>query len=257
MGSFSKGFALLLLVFLVVSSLLIIQLVGAQSIPKPSVPEFTVKWLNQSYTVPVSYSIDPYTGQSIKHPSYYVDNSSIQITIKNQPFVPYKDTINGWTISLFYNIREKGHYTDTWKNIYLTDELPVASYDSQYTVYTYPVQHYSNAPDEYYLGSLLVQITEGGQVDFQVQAMIGYVHRILQGSFAPYYFNGTQSDWSPTQTVTIPASNVSPNPTVTPSPTPIVPEFSWLAILPLLLSVFSVAVILSLRKSISQNKPNG
>jgi hypothetical protein len=238
MGTKSKSFTLVLILILAISSLSLIMVkpANAQSMPKPSVPEFNVKWLNQSYTVPVSYSIDPYTGQSIKHPSYYADNSSIQITIKNQPFVPYKDTINGWTISLFYNIREKGHYTDKWKNIYLTDELPVASYDSQYTVYTYPVQHYSNAPDEYYLGSLLVQITEGGQVDFQVQAMIGYVHRILQGSFAPYYFNGTQSDWSPTQTVTIPASNVSPNPTVTPSPTPTVPEFSLWAI-PLLLTI--------------------
>jgi hypothetical protein len=75
------------------------------------------------------------------------------------------------------------------------------------------------------------------------------VHRILQGSFAPYYFNGTQSDWSPTQTVTIPASNVSTNPTVTPSPTPTVPEFSWLAILPLCVSVFLVAVYFKHRRT--------
>jgi hypothetical protein len=42
--------------------------------------------------------------------------------------------------------------------------------------------------------------------------------------------------------------------TTTPAPT--VPEMSWLVIVPLLLSVFSVAVIFRHRKAISQNKSN-
>jgi hypothetical protein len=38
-----------------------------------------------------------------------------------------------------------------------------------------------------------------------------------------------------------------------PSPTPTVPEFSWLTILPLLISVFSVAVVLRHRKLVKQH----
>jgi hypothetical protein len=32
------------------------------SIPKPSVPEFTVKLVDSSYDIPASSLIDPYTG---------------------------------------------------------------------------------------------------------------------------------------------------------------------------------------------------
>lgn len=67
----------------------------AQSIPTPSVPEFTVKFVNASYEVPTSYSTDPYTGQNVTHSSYFVENSSIELTITNQPFVSFIDNING------------------------------------------------------------------------------------------------------------------------------------------------------------------
>lgn len=41
-----------------------------------------------------------------------------------------------------------------------------------------------------------------------------------------------------------------------PTPTPTVPEFSLLVIIPLMFSLFAVAVVLSHRKPISQHKPN-
>jgi hypothetical protein len=53
-----------------------------------------------------------------------------------------------------------------------------------------------------------------------------------------------------------PSPSPSSSPSITPSPSPTVPEQSWLTILPLLLFVFSVAVILMYRKTLSQNKPN-
>jgi hypothetical protein len=48
----------------------------------------------------------------------------------------------------------------------------------------------------------------------------------------------------------------SPNPTPTSTPNPTVPEFSWLVIVPMLPSLFFVAVILRHRRTISQNKPD-
>ena len=92
----------------------------------------------------------------------------------------------------------------------------------------------------------MIQIPAGGQIDFQVEAKIGYVHRIIQGAFAPYYFNGTESEWSNIQTVSIPVSSTSE------SPTPTVPEFPVIILLPVLLSLFSVAVLFKHRKTRNQ-----
>jgi hypothetical protein len=89
-------------------------------------------------------------------------------------------------------------------------------------------------------------LVNGGSVDFQVQALIGSVHRISniaggnQSPFElfPWVFDGQTSDWSNAQTVNIPetSSSVSPSPTV--------PEFSVTVILPLFVVMpFIVAVI--------------
>jgi hypothetical protein len=87
-------------------------------------------------------------------------------------------------------------------------------------------------------------IPYGIAVDFQVQALIGYVHRypIINSEI----FNGTESDWSNTQTITIPetSSSTSPNPT----PTPNVPEFSSLTILLLLSIMLATAGLLVYHK---------
>ena len=50
---------------------------------------------------------------------------------------------------------------------------------------------------------------------------------------------------------TMTTHNTQPSPTSTPSPTPTIPEFSWLAILPFLISMLLVEVILGHRKSTS------
>lgn len=47
-------------------------------------------------------------------------------------------------------------------------------------------------------------------------------------------------------------STTASTPTATSSPTPSIPELSWLAIIPLLLSMFSVAVILRHRKPVKK-----
>ena len=65
MGSVSKSFSLLLIVLLAVSSLIIAKPAFAQTIPTPSVPEFTVQNVVYiSYLAPIT-TIDPYTGQNV------------------------------------------------------------------------------------------------------------------------------------------------------------------------------------------------
>jgi hypothetical protein len=209
-------------------------------IPVPSVPEFTVKFVNSSYEVPAGSSINPYTGQKVPIPSYYVENESFELTIKNQPFVSFIDDY-GANISLFYSVRYKGHYAENWTYLFNPEGGFAPQSNSGYTVISCS------------LGSFNGLSSSGGKVDFQVQAMIGYTTSSLP-PYNPftYQFIGKTSDWSSTQAVTIPASSTSastsPSPTPTsPSPTPTVPEFPILTIL-LVFIVLSLFIIVVLAK---------
>ncbi len=107
MGSTSKGFSLLFVVILAVSSLIIVESATAQSIPKPSVPEFTLKYVDHSYDVPptTTTTIDPYTGKQTQatQPGYRVENKTLDVIIKNQNFTAYEDTNAQRNYALYYN----------------------------------------------------------------------------------------------------------------------------------------------------------
>jgi hypothetical protein len=112
------------------------------------------------------------------------------------------------TINCYYNIRVKGHFATEWNEPFeRATQYPQQDYGSQYTVVLY--------------NGIL---TYEGQMDFQVQTLIGSVDRAdppdgswMQRMYAPIWaFNGEKSDWSDTQTLTMPASTPSPT---TPSPT--------------------------------------
>ena len=93
MGRISKTFALFLTLITVMSCLTIVMVKppSAQSIPKPSVPEFTVQLVDRSYDEPPTYQKDPSTGQDkLVWIGGHIDNKTIDFTIKNQPFIPYK-----------------------------------------------------------------------------------------------------------------------------------------------------------------------
>ena len=123
------------------------------------------------------------------------------------------------------------------------------------TAYKYRSPTYNFPPYYGYYNYDLGNITFGGQVDFRVQAIIGYSTRINTTFSGPpiglepgesyhyYIFTGQSSNWSNIQTITIPEGTVStsasPNSTTStqnPTSTPTVPEFSpWT--IPLLLTV--------------------
>jgi hypothetical protein len=95
-----------------------------------------------------------------------------------------------------------------------------------------------------------------GQMDIQVEALEGYTTRNVDPARAHilwsvyiYTFYGEESGWSNTQTVALGGSvsvSTSPFPTYNPSPsqTPTVPELSWIIVLPLLVSMLSIAAII-------------
>jgi hypothetical protein len=129
-------------------------------------------------------------------------------------------------------LREKGPYEENWTYVYTVDNYYMPQSTAGYTTLVYLID--ANRPP------LWDNLVDGGAVEFQVQAMIGHIGRTV--GFASWYFSGQSSDWSPTQTVTVPANSNSPTPTAN------VPKLPWLVIVPLLLSVFSLAVLFRYRK---------
>ena len=215
----SKPVTLLLITLLAVPSLVMVSRVLAQSIPKPSVPEFTLELVDSSYDVPTTHEINPYTGENVTYEGYHVKSTSIQVKIENQPFAPYeRQDLNeafNRTIYFFYNIRIKGFYTDNWIELYNpSDGYPQWS-DSQYTLFSYVW----GGDGGTLMGSKSVNLPAGGEVDFQVEAMIGYVHRSGEPPWFPWTFYGETSGWSNTQTITIAESQTS-SPESTPTLSP-------------------------------------
>ena len=112
MGNMGKGLALALVLVMAISSLslMIIKPAFAQSVPTPSVPEFTVRFVDRSYDVPVTTTTttDPFTGKQVTTSSggYHVTNKTIDITINNQAYSSI-DLGNGTIIQLYYLLRRK------------------------------------------------------------------------------------------------------------------------------------------------------
>jgi hypothetical protein len=223
MGNLKHG-TILLGIVLVALTIIAPLTVYAQTSTKPAVPEFSLKYFEHPYDVPPTTSVDPYTGKTVTvQEGYHIENRSIEVVIKNQPFSSYTDSV-GNNIALLYNIRWKGHFEDSWK--YCAGEP--ATFDN-----TKDYVHASGSTNTVAVGGLnsksadynfFVYIpsgsSQGGQVDFQVKALFGYSNRVYAGDQIPlgatYYYNftGAESDWSNIQTF-----NLDNNSTTTASPT--------------------------------------
>lgn len=222
MRSSGKFFSLLFIVILAATSLTILQTTTAQTTPKPSTPEFTLTLITHPYDVASVTTTDPYTGKTkIIQEGYHVENKTIEVTIKNQPFIPYNDA-NGNYVMLSYNVSLKGHYTDDWEYYPIAIKTPLKATTGEYTVVTFGIYN----PDIQYIFN--INIPESGEIDFQVKSLIGYYiikevrYPVPGGPFYNITFVGQASDWSNIQTISIPDGLVTtstPNPTETPTST--------------------------------------
>ncbi|MCW4029458.1 MAG: hypothetical protein NWE92_07415 [Candidatus Bathyarchaeota archaeon] len=220
---------------------------NAQSIPKPSVPEFTLKYVDNSYDVPSTYSTDPYTGRNVlTQTGYHVENKSIEVIIKNQPFNSYRN-VNNSLVELHYYIFAKGHFQD-WSDVPSPDSRVDRS-NGEYTVVTYGLGG-NNGSDIY--NHQLGEVSDGGKIDFIVQALTGYSTRIQRSLYESqfgehYYWVFTvveTSDWSNAQTISIPDGVVSYS---APNPSPTVPEFPFVVVLSLFAVIPLIATFLKKR----------
>ena len=195
----SRTITIALIAIFLVSCLSITQLASTAS--KPSVPQFTVKQVDRSYDVPTTYSTNQYTGETITNPGYHVQNLTIEVTIKNQPFT--RSEVFGNITGLFYNVQAKIH-SDNWPSTYSDsrNKYTVEPSASDYTIVTFIL----NSGDWY--------VSTGSQVDIRVQAVYGTEYTVWSkgGGIQPI---GTQfileaaSSWSNTNTITIGSGEVT------------------------------------------------
>jgi hypothetical protein len=215
----AKIFQLLLVLVLTASISLIASLAYTHAqTSAPTVPQFTLQFINGSYYVPPVYGTNPYTGQTtITRYGYEVNNKTIEMTIYNQPFTP--STSGNQTNQLYYNIRVKGHYENVTSDsdVGSFGQRGLAASSSSNTVVTFNVQNWG--------------IPDGGQVDFQVQAFIGYTYYNEGECYTANIVTVGESNWSNIQTMTFnngTATLTSTSPALpTPIPTPTATPYSY------------------------------
>lgn len=192
---------------------------------KPSVPEFTIRFVNATSSTP---TIDPYTGES--H-TILTGNYSIEVKINNQ-------ATGGSNSKIFYNFRIKPHYDQSWVELYGLMNFTSKANDGGTFTYAWYISHYTPAQStsSYTTINLEAQITdvygqtgtyfhipsysgysgsipEGGEVDFQVQALVGHTAQVFVsdhpigmpwlGHYEDAVAFDVASDWSNTQTITL------------------------------------------------------
>ena len=192
-----KAFIAVLVCALLASSLAATLANAQTTIPKPSVPEFTLT---------------------------YLDNS-IEVTITNQPFTPFNDPNNNLNY-LFYSVSVKGHNDSNWiyhnQTYSIVNDEGVFSYISassaNTTVLAFQIGGYGP-------GLTIANDYVGSKVDFEVQAYYGYWTTVAVNPYLPFVNHSATSeqvitvtqtsDWSNIQTIAIP----EPSPPESPSPT--------------------------------------
>ncbi len=180
----------LIALLLVLSSITLVK--PLLSAPTPAIPEFYVRLAAHPYDVPDAYGADD-TGKTVLRPGYHVDNQSLEVLVKNQPFAP---SLNGVTYHLYYNVRIKGPCDQDWIEQY---------HYSQYSPGNCPLQSSS----EYTTLSFPQVYPDGATVDFQVKALVGTDDQ-------QYTVMNITSAWSNTQTITIDTSSPTIIPTTPP-----------------------------------------
>jgi len=198
----------LTIISLLLSSLLVLSVapVNVQAVSKPSVPQFTVKFVDSYYDIPPSTTttIDTYTGQEItlNIPGNIV-HRHIEVTIKNQHFTPYKDS-NGINYYLYFFVQSKGSFGDEWQNWGSTVQ----------NIHPMGEGFQSSTPELYLQGNVVsgpANYAAGAQVDFRVEARIGHYYCTNPDSMWAFmaFEADVTSGWSNVQTFTMPSTSSS------------------------------------------------
>jgi hypothetical protein len=221
MDSINKTAPILLILILAAnSSFIILQSASAQSTPNPSVPEFTLKQVDNSYNVAptITSTTDPYTNKTTTTtiPGYHVENKTIEAIITSNLGASY------------YNFRYKPHYIENWTYYPFNPDAGSSAYTLADS-YSVPFKASDLVNTTLALYFIPQSIAPNSQIDIQVQALYGNFDADPYGHIMPlpggptydFYFRGETSGWSNSQIVTVGESLASsiPSPTTTLKPT--------------------------------------
>ena len=171
------------------SNMLFVIVPACEAVPTPTVPEFTVKIIDSTYSVTTK---DPYTGADVTQQH---SNNSIQVTIKNQ-------ALSDSTHQIYYNVRTRPHFEGNWTELYSVVDAPNAPYNWDTKTWTYSKYLSHNTPPQSNNAFTVVTIALGesgnylfthlppnAQVDFQVEAIVGHDSQVwaIQHPFTPEY----------------------------------------------------------------------
>jgi len=231
MGKISKTSAFMLTIIITMSCLTLTTLktANAQSVAKLTVPEFIVKYTDNSYDTLPGISIDSYTGQTIENPSKHIEDRTLQFTIRNQAIS---------SGSLHFIISMKGFFSQNWAIIYngwagwagnLNSSIPEPSL----IVWDFSTLRPNDVPGEvgrFYRGGDSFYLPLEGQVDFKVKAQTW--GEVMAETSPQNPFGGSittlfgESDWSDAHSLRLTdgATSGSINPTSIPMTSPTVSE---------------------------------
>jgi hypothetical protein len=189
LGLTLKPLTLILISALAASSLILVESASAQSLAKPSVPQFIVQFENSSVIIKVKEQQHPNNDQ-------YGDNIGLSYTIRF-----HSNWEQDWKIieQPFYKLANRLDNSD-YHSIHSTQE-------TGYTVFIYHLynQHYIQTMEGNY------SLGPNYRAYFQVQTNLGKVVEL------PLQMGGTQfvgqtSEWSDTQTLAMPEILTTPTP---------------------------------------------
>jgi hypothetical protein len=203
-----------------------------------------VKYVDHSYDIPITYTIDPYTGENVQSGGGHLVNKTIDITIKNQSF---ESKVNSTTYQLYYKVQYKGHFEENWKTLKIWGIHPVThslldscvpQSESQTTIISY----HPDFPDS-------------AKIDYRVQAVLAHNgsmrvndHWMVpeMGDWKTALVSDVSSEWSSTQTVTLPANTPFYEQTI----------FIIAVTAAIIIAIIGIAVFWSRKKKISRTTPN-
>jgi hypothetical protein len=193
MGKISRYIAVVITGILAASILTVIGNVSAQTIPEPSVPEFSLKFVVKQFDVAPTFRINPYTGENeTLSPEYHGYAKAVIITVEPQQFNQFTDS-EGNLIQLFYNVSSKGSYSTEWAHY--PDSTYVDLFNASSTGNTIigvSLEGYPGIPSKAFL-------------DFRLMSVIGhYDYETFQGITSIDGFTTIKNSvWSNPQTVAI------------------------------------------------------
>jgi hypothetical protein len=230
-----KPLALLLAAAIVVSGLFMGEFSSAQSTIKPDVPQFRIMLVKHSFDSAPFTTIDPFTGSATTEPSVHYDWLTVDLVITNQNLPEQKQSEGYGYNGLMFNVRYKGHFSEDWRNIsawggqidYLSGPYMPHTSGHKYTIFSLKLNGMgdieSSNEKDIVQGAIYIPIN--GTADFQVEALYGTSYKYMGVPLGQWVFNGQESGWSSTQSITLyeneTGSDRIVNPTVTiTTPTP-------------------------------------